>query len=81
MVGRRVRIGEVTDDPVTIAGVVGDVRTAALDREPTPAIYVPHIRNRVRAMTLVIRTAREPETIAAAVRAEVWKRDTAVPVT
>ena len=81
VVGRRVRIGEVTDDPVAIAGVVGDVRAAALDREPTPAIYVPHIRNRVRAMTLVIRTAREPETIAAAVRAEVWNRDTAVPVT
>ncbi len=81
VVGRRVRIGEVTDDPVAIAGVVGDIRAAALDREPTPAIYVPHTRNRVQAMTLVIRTAREPETIAAAVRAEVWNRDTAVPVT
>ena len=81
VVGRRVRIGEVTDDLVTIAGVVGDVRAAALDREPTPAIYVPHTRNRVRAMSIVIRTAREPETIAAAVRAEVWNRDTAVPVT
>ena len=81
VVGRRVRIGEVTDDPVAIAGVVGDIRAAALDREPTPAIYVPHTRNRVRAMTLVIRTAREPETIAAAVRAEIWNRDTAVPVT
>ncbi len=81
VVGRRVRIGEVTDDLVPIAGVVGDVRAAALDREPTPAIYVPHTRNRVRAMTLVIRTAGEPETIAAAVRAEVSNRDTAVPVT
>jgi predicted permease len=80
IVGRRVRIGEVTDDPVTIAGVVGDVRAAALDREPTPAIYVPHTRNRVRAMTIVIRTAQEPETLAAAVRAEVWKRDNTVPV-
>jgi predicted permease len=81
VVGRRVRIGEVTDDPVTIAGVVGDVRANALDREPTPAIYVPHIRNRVRAMTIVIRTARDPETIAAAVRAEVRNRDSAVPIT
>jgi putative ABC transport system permease protein len=80
IVGRRVRIGEVTDDPVTIAGVVGDVRAAALDREPTPAIYVPHTRNRVRAMTIVIRTAQEPGTLAAAVRAEVWKSDNAVPV-
>jgi putative ABC transport system permease protein len=80
VVGRRVRIGEVTDDLVTVAGVVGDVRAAGLDREPTPAIYVPHTRNRVRAMTIVIRTAHEPEMLAAAVRAQVWKRDNAVPV-
>ena len=81
VVGRRVRIGEVTDDLVPIAGVVGDVRAASLDRDPTPALYVPHARNRVQAMTLVIRTAREPETIAAAVRAEVLNRDRTVPVT
>jgi predicted permease len=80
IIGRRVRVGEVTDQPVTIAGVVSDVRGAALDREPTPAIYVPHARNHVRAMTIVIRTAHPPETLAAAVRAEVWKRDRAVPV-
>ena len=60
--------------------MVGDIRAAALDREPTPAIYVPHTRNRARAMTIVVRTAQEPETLAAAVRAEVWKRDNAVPV-
>jgi putative ABC transport system permease protein len=80
IVGRRVKVGEVTEDPATIAGVVGDVRAAALDREPVPAIYVPHARNRDRAMTIVIRSAQDPSTLAAALRAVVWKRDPTIPV-
>jgi putative ABC transport system permease protein len=80
IVGRRVKIGEITDDPVPIAGVVGDVRAAALDREPVPAIYVPHTRNRDRAMTIVIRSVQDPSSLAGAVRAAVWKRDATIPV-
>jgi ABC-type antimicrobial peptide transport system permease subunit len=70
----------VTPDPVTIVGVVGDVRTTSLDRETTPTVYVPHARNRIREVTLVIRTATEPETLIAAVRNEVWKRDNRLPI-
>jgi predicted permease len=80
VIGRRVKVNEVTDDPATIAGVVGDVRTAALDREPTPALYVPHARTAARAMTIVIRTVQDPATIAAAVRAQIRQRDDAIPV-
>jgi putative ABC transport system permease protein len=80
VVGRRVKIGEVTDDPATIVGVVGDVRAAALDRDPIPALYVPYTRARMAAMTVVIRTTQEPETLAAAVRAQIWKRDNSIPV-
>ncbi|MPY91355.1 MAG: FtsX-like permease family protein [Luteitalea sp.] len=80
VVGRRIKIHEVTDDPATIVGVVGDVRAAALDRDPIPALYVPHTRSRARAMTVVIRTTQDPETLAAAVRAQIWKRDNSIPV-
>jgi hypothetical protein len=66
--------------PATIVGVVGDVRAAALERDPTPAIYVPHTRNRSRAMTVVIRTHQDPEALAAVVRAQIWKRDNSVPI-
>jgi putative ABC transport system permease protein len=79
-VGRRIKINEVTDSPATIVGIVGDVRAARLDSEPTPALYVPHTRNRARAMTIVIRTQQEPEILAAVVRAEVWKRDDSIPL-
>jgi ABC-type antimicrobial peptide transport system permease subunit len=80
MVGRRIKIQEITDTPATIVGVVGDVRAAGLDRDPAPVLYVPYIRARARAMSLVIRTIQDPETLAAAVRAQVWKRDNSIPV-
>jgi len=79
VVGRRIKINELTDDPATIVGVVGDVRVR-LDRDPTPALYVPHTRNRARAMTVVIRAQLDPESLAAAVRAQIRERDNSIPV-
>lgn len=80
VVGNRIKINEVTDNPATIVGVVGDVRAAGLDRDPAPALYVPHTRNRAGAMTMVLRTNQNPEALAGAVRAEVWRRDNSIPV-
>jgi predicted permease len=80
VVGRRIKIQEVTDRPVTIVGVVGDVRTAGLDHDPLPAVYVPHTRSRAGAMSIVIRTMQDPAALAAAVRAQVRKADKNVPV-
>jgi predicted permease len=80
VVGNRIKINEVTDKPATIVGVVGDVRAAGLDRDPAPALYVSHTRNRPGAMTVVIRTDQDPEALAGAVRAQVWRRDNSVPV-
>jgi predicted permease len=80
VVGRRIKIHELTDQPVTIVGVVRNVRAAGLDRDPIPAVYVPYTRMRAPAMTVVIRTVQEPGTLAAAVRAQIWKRDDGIPV-
>jgi putative ABC transport system permease protein len=80
IVGRRIKIHELTDDPATIVGVVGDVRAAGLDREPTPAVYVPHTRARARAMTVVIRSNRDPAALGAAIRERIWRRDNSIPI-
>ena len=80
VVGRRIKVNEVTDNPATIVGIVGDVRAARLDRDPTPALYVPHTRSRARAMTVVIRTQHDPAALAATVRAQIWKRDNSIAV-
>jgi predicted permease len=78
--GRRIKINELTDNPATVVGVVGDVRAVGLDRDPMPAIYVPYTRSRTPAMTIVIRTVQDAQTLTAAVRAQIWKRDKSIPV-
>ena len=66
--------GRATDRG-TIAGVVGDVRQAALDQATTPEIYQVVTRNAGivadLGMSLVVRTAGSPEAIVPAVRAAV----------
>jgi predicted permease len=69
VVGHKIRQGDVKSAPVTIVGVVGDVRTGALDTEPLPVIYRPHTQSFSREMIVVARTAQEPEALAPAIRA------------
>ena len=77
--GRRVRPGDISSAPVTIVGVVGDARTAALDRDPFPVIYRPHAQAPSREMSVVVRTGQTPDILAASVRSEVWKLDKNLP--
>ncbi len=70
------------EDPVgieldrgTIVGVTGDVRQATLDQTAEPVIFYPAAQNIAMTsdvgMTLVVRTASEPERLAPAIRAAV----------
>lgn len=61
-----------------VIGVVGDVRSAGLDREPEALIYLHHFES--GDMSLVVRTAMEPTAIATALRQQVWRIDPEVPV-
>ncbi len=79
-VGRRVYTGGPKRDPVTVVGVAGDVRASALEVEPLPMFYRPHSQFASGDMTLVMRTVQDPQTLAAAVRAETWKLDGNPPV-
>jgi putative ABC transport system permease protein len=79
VLGKRLTIYETRDwipnVSREIVGVVRNIRQIALAAEPTVAIYVPHAQEldpgRRRAMTLVLRTERDPTDVAAAVRAVV----------
>jgi len=79
-VGKRVSTNGPKNDPVTIVGVVGDIRTGALESEPMPVFYRPHAQFAARDMTLVVRTIQEPQALAAAIRAETWKLDKDLPI-
>ena len=70
----------------TVVGVVGDVRQRGLDDEIRTAMYLPHAQFPstanfpVGSLTLVVRTAMNPTSVAAAVVGEVGALDPEVPV-
>jgi predicted permease len=64
----------------TVVGVVGNVRVTGLtEKEPVGMYYFPFAQNAGRGMTLVTRTAGEPETIVSAIRHEVSAMDPELP--
>jgi putative ABC transport system permease protein len=80
IVGRRYRQTGVTGPLVSIVGVVADVLPAAVDAEPVPAVYRPYRQWASGPMTLLVRTAADPATLAASVRAEVARLDPNLPI-
>jgi putative ABC transport system permease protein len=79
-VGRRLKLGSASAAPVTIVGVIGDIRHTGLEAAPAPELYVWYLQNPPVNPFLVIRTSNEPSSLASAVRAEVQAVDKEVPV-
>jgi putative ABC transport system permease protein len=80
VIGHVFRHGDFNGPPVTVVGIVADTRPGALDREPAPEVYRPQTQRNEGAMSLVIRTAQEPATLASAVRAEIRGMDPNLPI-
>ena len=89
-IGRRMWKPESTDEFTkgpgpksrfyTIVGVVGNVRTTGLtEKEPVGAYYHPFAQNVGRGMTLVARTAGEPQSLVSAIRQQVTAMDPELP--
>jgi predicted permease len=79
-IGRRVRHGDLDTPLITVVGVVGDVRTGALDRDPMPAIYRPEGQAPSTGMTVVVRTTGAAPALAPAVRAQIQALDKTLPI-
>ncbi len=80
IVGRTFRQGDLVGPLITVVGVVRDVRPGAVEREPPPQIYRPHLQRSDGRMTLVLRTSHEPSTLIQALRAEIKREDPNVPL-
>jgi putative ABC transport system permease protein len=65
---------------IRIVGVTEDVRPGAVDRELPPIIYRPHQQFASGSMSLVVKTARESAALVPAIRAEIRKMDTSLPI-
>jgi putative ABC transport system permease protein len=79
-IGRRFRPWSANNDPVTVVGVVDDVRLFSLDETPGPVVYLNFNAGVWNPMQLVVRTAADPLNFAAALRGEVRGLDPGVPV-
>jgi putative ABC transport system permease protein len=63
----------------TIIGVVADERQEGMSREVMPQIYQSHLQNAINGMSLVIKTAVDPNSIVGAVRNEIRSMDKDLP--
>jgi putative ABC transport system permease protein len=63
-----------------IVGVVADVKQAGADSEQWPEVFLPATQNPGQAMTLVVRTARKPMSVAKAAEAAIQSIDKDQPV-
>jgi putative ABC transport system permease protein len=69
--------------PITIVGVVGDVKHFGANVSEEPAIYTPYAQTNYwkRWMTLVVRTEIPTTDVVQIVKNEIWKLDPHLPVT
>ena len=80
IIGRSIRHGDFNRPPIIVTGVVADTQSGALDRDLPGEVYRPQAQRAGGAMSLVIRTAQEPATLAAAVRAEIRRMNPNLPI-
>ncbi len=73
-------IPESKNLPLTIVGVVGDVRHEGLADNDLPQLYLPYVQNPSSIMNLVVRTTSDPLHWANAVRSQVWAVDKDQPL-
>ena len=73
-------IPESRNLPLTIVGIVGDVRHAGLADSNLPQLYLPYLQNPSSIMNLVVRTTSNPLRWANAVRSQVWDVDKDQPL-
>jgi putative ABC transport system permease protein len=78
-IGRRVRL-DYPDDPIwyTVVGVVGDIRYR-LQYPPFPEFYLSQSQWPEWFQTMLLKTAADPTTVAAAAREALWAVDPNVP--
>jgi putative ABC transport system permease protein len=74
-IGRRIQCGLDSLEPMTIVGVVGDVRHESPAAAPGPQLYMPLMQHPSRAneVQYVLRTAADPLTVAGTAR-EIMRR-------
>lgn len=72
--------GSDRDEPIEVIGVAGDSKYARLEQPVPPTLFMPQAQAPPSAMTVEVRTASDPMTIAFAIREAVRRTDPAIPL-
>lgn len=81
-IGSRLHVGANGPRPwVTIVGIVGDIEHSVIDRDLSPAVYIPYAQAPERQMDIGIRTVAETGSLAPAVREVIRAVDPEQPIT
>jgi putative ABC transport system permease protein len=81
-IGRVIVAGYDSFEPMTIVGVVGDVRQYGPAREPQPEVYMPYLQHMYNGATLriVVRSARDAAALGASIQRKARERSSEVSV-
>jgi len=79
-VGRRLKYAGVEAPPLSIVGVVADVKITGLDQETRPVIYYPFRQNAAPFANLVVRTSSDPASLAGSIRNEIRSLEPAAAI-
>src|SRR5262249_39595557 len=77
--GQRVTVG-FEQSPREIVGIVGNIKQTTLSADATPAMYLPQGQFPNPALSIVIRTAGDPSSLAGVARSAVHSVDGSIPV-
>jgi putative ABC transport system permease protein len=77
-IGQRLRFGG--NRAWEIVGIVGDVKHSGLDKQATPAVFLSYLQTPEARMSLVVRTASDPESMIRAVKDQVYAVDKDQPM-
>jgi predicted permease len=79
-VGKRFRFPSRSSKPwVTVVGVSGNMRRQGIEKQAIPQVFRPDAQQPEDMMELIVRTAGNPDPIAATVRNEIQSLDRSVP--
>jgi predicted permease len=70
-IGRGLKYASINEPPITVVGVVGDVKITGLDEETKPVIYYPFRQNPSVFANLVIRSSADATALAGSIRNEI----------
>lgn len=81
-IGRVIIAGYDSTEPMTIVGVVGDVRQYGPAREPQPEVYMPYLQHMYNGATLriVVKSATDAAALGASVQRKARERSPEVSV-